>query len=534
MAKRILIVFFISAGILLAATPLGAEEARVSLTSGKVVKVNCRLVGDQRYFPLRTLSELLGIQYTWLAKNSTATLTFGKGKILVSPNNSLVLVKGKEATLALPPKMLNKYLYVPGEFLTGPLAELIGQEVAYETSTVVRPEEPGQKLLKGIRWYAYASHTRLVLDLSQPLLYEIYSQEAKILKILLKEAALSSEIEERSEAEIENDQVLSAYNAYPTDKGIMVEITTQNERARYNHFILKNPSRVVVDVAKTAWSRPVSPPSKAEIAPSAKGYEAPKKQEVLPRSEGEIKISERPLSAYPGALKTIVLDAGHGEFDSGAVGPTGLKEKDVVLDVALRLASLLEKELGLKVILTRKSDVFIPLRERTRIANRHQADLFVSIHANADKSRKGRGIETFFLDLEASDEEARAVAAFENGVINLEKNAAQEINALANLLWDLTETAHQRESSQLAEVVQNQLEKNLGSANRGVKTAHFYVLRGALMPAILTEVGFISHKDEEKKLRDPEYRQLIAESLFKSLAEYKNIYEKRMGVASKN
>lgn len=517
--------------MLLVTPPLQAEEAKVSLASGKTVKVTSKRLEGQAYFPLRTLSEGLGIQYTWVAKNSTATLSYGKGKLQVSPNKKIVLVKGKEAALSWPPKLWNKHLYVPGEFLTGPLAELLGQEVAFQTSATVYPDKPGQKILKGVRWYAYPAHTRVVLDLSQPVLYEIYGRESGVLKVLIKEASLTTELEDFGEVEIEQDQILRAYSVYTTDDGVMVEMALHPAKAKYNHFVLKNPVRMVLDIGKGEGIKITSPPPKPEVSPPAKTFEPPAKPQPPAPSEEEFKVTQRPLAPSTAALKVIVLDAGHGDFDPGAVGPTGLREKDVVLDVALRLAPLLERDLGLKVILTRKTDVFVPLRERTRIANRHQADLFVSIHANADKSRKGRGVETFFLDLEPSDEEARAVAAMENGVINLEKNAAQELNALANLLWDLTETAHQRESSQLAEEVQTKMEKSLGTPNRGVKTAHFYVLRGALMPAILTEIGFISHREEEKKLRDPEYRQMIAETLYNSIAEYKNIYEKRMGVA---
>jgi N-acetylmuramoyl-L-alanine amidase len=530
MAKRIILFLSVLLVGLLIATPSGAQEAKISLASGKVVKVNYRRMGGQVYFPLRNLAEGFGAQYTWSGKNSTATIIFGKGKIQLSPNNPGVWVKDKEVVLTLSPKILSKHLYVPGEFLTGPFSELLGQEVVYQLSTTVLTDKSSQKILKNLRWYAYSSHTRVVLDLSHPLSYEITREDSSLIQVLLKEASLSPEMEERGETAFEKDPLLRSYNAYQTDRGAVIEIAAQGEGIEYSHFFLKSPPRVVLDVAKGTrkQSEASSPP--AEMRPPLEKFEVPKKQ---PPPEGEFKITRPADPAVPGALRTIVLDPGHGDFDSGAVGPTGLREKDVVLDVAMRLAPLLETKLGLKIILTRKSDIFVPLRERTRIANRYQADLFVSIHANADKSKRGRGVETFFLDLEPSDEEARAVAALENGVINLEKNAAQELNALANLLWDLTETAHQRESSQLAEIVQNALEKNLSSPGRGVKTAHFYVLRGALMPAILTEVGFITHREEEKKLRNAEYRQAIAESLFKSIAEYKNIYEKRMGVAQR-
>jgi N-acetylmuramoyl-L-alanine amidase len=225
----------------------------------------------------------------------------------------------------------------------------------------------------------------------------------------------------------------------------------------------------------------------------------------------------------------IVLDAGHGGHDSGAVGPSGLQEKDLVLDVTRRLARMLEEGLGLKVALTRADDRFVPLRERAGFANTQRADLFVSIHANAHRVSVSEGVETYFLSSEASDNEARQVAALENGVIQLESPASRaKTDILKTILWDLAQSEFQAESSRLAEVVQDSVTQSLGLTNRGVKQAGFYVLGGVAMPAVLVEIGFVTNRKEERKLIDSRHREEVARAIYSGLAAYKRRYDQKM------
>jgi N-acetylmuramoyl-L-alanine amidase len=171
-------------------------------------------------------------------------------------------------------------------------------------------------------------------------------------------------------------------------------------------------------------------------------------------------------------LRLIVLDAGHGGHDPGAIGVTGLEEKDVVLDVTRRVARMLEDRLEVKVLLSREDDRFVPLRDRTSFANRQRADLFVSIHANAHREASQIGVETYFLSSEATDNAARQVAAQENGVVQLEKaGAAARMDIVKTILWDLAQSEFQVESSQLAEIVQDSITRSLRLASRGPRSA---------------------------------------------------------------
>jgi len=215
----------------------------------------------------------------------------------------------------------------------------------------------------------------------------------------------------------------------------------------------------------------------------------------------------------------IVLDPGHGGHDTGTIGATGLMEKDLCLDVALRLGKIIEQRLpGADVIYTRSVDTFIPLEERTNIANQAKADLFISIHANSSHDTGARGIETYYLNLKGSPE-AMEVAARENAT------AQEGVHDLQNLVMKITQTEKIDESREFATDIQNSLsyriqKVNRSVKNRGVRKAPFVVLIGAAMPSILTEISFLSNPADEKLLKQPEQRQKVAEGLYQGIASY--------------
>jgi N-acetylmuramoyl-L-alanine amidase len=214
----------------------------------------------------------------------------------------------------------------------------------------------------------------------------------------------------------------------------------------------------------------------------------------------------------------IVIDPGHGGHDTGTIGPNGLEEKDLVLDVGKRLGRLLEARLGAEVIYTRQDDTFIPLETRTAIANREQADLFISIHANSSRDAEARGVETYYLNFTSSPE-ALDVAARENAV------SEASIHELQDLVKKIALKEKIDESREFASDVQDSLYgglalNNAGIRNRGVKKAPFIVLIGANMPSILAEISFVSNPTDERKLETSEQRQRIAESLYRGVSRY--------------
>jgi len=279
----------------------------------------------------------------------------------------------------------------------------------------------------------------------------------------------------------------------------------------YNVFRLHDPFRIVVDVRR---NKKGSGKYRAKVAqkrrPAKKGI---KRAEV---PDGKVSLA-RQLGLN---VRTIVIDPGHGGKDPGCRSKSGAKEKDIVLRLAKILAKKIKKELGCKVYLTRTSDVFLSLEQRTAIANMKKADLFISLHVNAHKSSKVRGVETYFLNI-ATDERSVVVAARENATS--EKN----ISDLQTILNDLMLNTKIQESSRLAHEVQKGMVSYVSNSYRkprdlGVKQAPFYVLIGAQMPAVLVETGFLTNPTEGKKLLTGGYRSCIAEGISGGIKSYVN------------
>jgi N-acetylmuramoyl-L-alanine amidase len=228
-------------------------------------------------------------------------------------------------------------------------------------------------------------------------------------------------------------------------------------------------------------------------------------------------------------VRTVVIDAGHGGRDVGAIGPTGVREKDVTLQVARALKAELERRSDLRVLLTRDADVFVPLTARTRMANEAGADLFISVHCNSARSRSGQGFETYFLS-EAKTEDERRVAKMENASLRFENPDIDpdQLGELNFILWDLAQNEYLRESSDLADLVQRGLDDELDLRDRGVKQAGFWVLNGAYMPAILIETAFISNPSEERLLVSRKFQSRLVDGIADSLLDYVEAYDRKV------
>jgi N-acetylmuramoyl-L-alanine amidase len=279
----------------------------------------------------------------------------------------------------------------------------------------------------------------------------------------------------------------------------------------YHIFTMNGPYRLVIDIKGTGGgtsAQPSPPP--------------PPPRQRAAASEQNSRRTDPPAALKRQAVARdqrwhVVIDAGHGGKDPGAIGPSGLMEKEVVLDIARRLRELMRQDPQWRVTLTRDHDVFLPLEERTAIANAKGADLFVSIHANSAERPDAHGIETYFLDL-ASDEQSMQVAARENAT------TVSKVSDLQRILRDLQMTSKRNESSLLAGSVQQALVQvpsgGKNGRDLGVKHAPFLVLMGAEMPSILVETGFVSNPGEERKLADLKYRAQAARAIFDGIKEY--------------
>ena len=277
------------------------------------------------------------------------------------------------------------------------------------------------------------------------------------------------------------------------------------------HFVLERPYRVVFDLVES------------EQAVNRKKIPHPDFPEEAQDPDGENRDTEK---EYPvkqpdkkKLIETICIDPGHGGSDFGALGKSGLKEKDVTLKVATRLKEMIESKLGLRVIVTRKIDSEVSLNSRVSIANNQKADMFISIHVNSSYRKAARGPETFYVSLKATDQESYDLAQKENESFGeIEQNA--ESDDLKMILWNMAQTEFIRESSKLADFIQSELNVLLNTINRGVKQAPFRVLMRAAMPAVLVEVAFISNSYEEQKLKNDSFLDRIAGSIYSGVSKF--------------
>ena len=405
-------------------------------------------------------------------------------------NWAQILVNDTPLVLDAPVRVKRGVWLVPESFVGRVLPQLTPGVTVVAARAGPGAPAPGVTLAE-LRFRSYPSFTRVVVETSGLLAYRIEQQgpkEARIRLIGLAARAQGAEIRDGFVDEVRLERA---------GGDALLRVVFEGTAGTTRTSTLTDPHRLVLEFGR----------------PTETG---PRQEELMP-------------------LRTIVLDAGHGGHDPGAVGPTGLTEKGLVLDVTRRVARLAEERLGVRVLLTRDADYFVPLADRTSLANRARADLFVSIHANAGRQSMADGVETYFLSSEATDSEARQVAALENSVVPLEGppgrgGATKDI--VKTILWDLAQSEFQTESSRLAEIVHDSMTQTLRIGNRGVKQAELYVLGGAAMPAILIEIGFVTNPKAERRLKDASYRDEIARAIVAGLAEYKRNWDQRRRAAS--
>ena len=326
--------------------------------------------------------------------------------------------------------------------------------------------------------------TRVVLTHSASVAYEVREEDGRL------EVIYPTPMRAEPSAQSFDDPRLERYEVQDERRLVLF---TGGAYIGYETFELRNPFRLVIDL---------------------KGSRD---------GGGTIEESRERREREPKAT-ILVIDPGHGGVENGAIGPGGLQEKQVTLDLAKRLRELLQGDSSLSVVLTREDDRLVGLDERTAIANYNRAVLFLSIHVNASARTGATGAETYFLASDSTDNEARTLAALENGASGVGDDTfitrdGQQRN-LELVLWDLAQNQYMAESSVLAENMQIQLNKATGTRDRGVRQAPFRVLMGATMPAVLVEVGFISNPDEESRLRSDGHRDKIAQALAGAVREF--------------
>lgn len=288
----------------------------------------------------------------------------------------------------------------------------------------------------------------------------------------------------------------------------LLNIRIKNSHFSYDYFTLNDPAQLVIDIS-------LNDEKKSTEDKISTG------NEILRKEGQRKKFPSRSLRE----IKTLVIDPGHGGLETGAKGKFGMVEKDITLDIGFKLKAIIERNLAFRVVLTREQDVNVSLDNRTAIANNNRADLFVSVHTNSSYRKEASGSETFFLSLKATDEEARRLAYMENNSAELEEGIDQENEEeIRMILWDMAQASYLKQSSQLAEYIQKELNLLLGTMNRGIKQAPFKVLTGVACPAVLVEVAFISNPEEERALGTDEFQSNVAQAIYRGLVNYLKLY----------
>lgn len=425
-------------------------------------------------------------------------------ELLFGPDADTLAIGTEILPLSQPPRVIEGRVYVPLDFLELSYGNLIGRRFSWDAADrrLIIEERRPRTLPVTTDVVHLQGVTTVVLQFPQPPDYRIVERPGGVDVLLLGDR-------------------LDNPGRQPVDDPLVSGVEIERERvrldlepgARADSYTLSGPFRIVFDVVES------------EAAPG-------QRRELPP---------ERPEP--PPGVRTIVLDPGHGGGETGAVGPSGVQEKELTLLLARALKARLESALGVRVLLTRDEDAQLPLETRTAIANQNKADLFISLHLNSAFGSGARGAETYFLSATASDERAARAAEVENRPATDGAAAdGADIPAAASpgadddplydlqlILWDLAQSHFLSESQELATLIQQELNGALELRDRGVKQAPFVVLMGAAMPAVLVELGFLSNPEEERKLQDPAYRAQLTAALTRAIGTYKQQVEGAAG-----
>lgn len=384
-----------------------------------------------------------------------------------------------------------------------PMSELVGQIIELKftwnsTSGVLQFFQVGG-IVGPIDGEVKRNGLILTIHTGGPVPYEVFKSTDDWLTVTI----LGGELGKLNFDRRQYSRYIWEFKSYQFEESVQLSFRLRPQRLTWAHRFATDPNRIEITLIDTTFA--------------------------LDSSDQTVLLNPVEPAAGQGIesdpIELIVIDAGHGGEDRGAVGRRGTKEKDVVLGIALELAKLLRKDPDFKVILTREEDVFIPLKKRADIANHSMADLFISLHANSAPRKSARGFETFFLS-DAKTDEARATEQFENASLRFEEhNEDAGSDDLSFILADLMQNEYVVESAALAEIIQKEFGRSFKTPDRGVNTAGFVVLYHAYMPAVLVETGFLSNRDEEAWLSRRSSQKELADALYISIKSFRALYQ---------
>jgi N-acetylmuramoyl-L-alanine amidase len=505
--------------MLLALTPLRASAEQLSVVvSGKVRDaVDAYKTGSQLYLDAKQVGELLGASVYWYPVSGRVELALRGRTLRFLVDSKEASAGGKTFAMAVPVKVRASRALVPLSFLeSSDFEQWAGHDIRHNAKTKTLTVER-QGTVGPARVFSYAGRTRVSLELAPGASWKASARGTGSVDVISDFGV--AEAEESVDVQ---DDVVDSYALKQEARLARLTVKLAGKGQKWKATELKDPRRVVVDVY--APGEEIAEKVAEDDKPAVVTVEKPAgvTTEVRPIGEKETVTAKASMSA-PAAptarRRLIVLDPGHGGKDPGAVGPRGTYEKDHNLAAALELARVLRERGDFDVLLTRETDEFIPLSDRSELANAKEADLFISLHCNAASNKRENGFEVYSVSETASDPEAEKLAAAENAVLALEGKSVEDETAKLILLA-MTKTEMINESAAFSALATKALDKRVDGVNRGAKQAGFYVLRGTHAPAILVEMGFVTHSSEEAALGSRAFRRKMAEGLSAGIADY--------------
>lgn len=504
---------------LLFALPAWAEtEPRFKIISGDSVFHPTTVIDhDTIYLPVDEIAKLFDAEIVRDDRSDSLLFLLGESRIELPGEGSLLSVDGEIKALSSPLVWKNGKAWVPVDFILEIIQPLYEKGIVWSAADLTLFITDTKPLVVKMEVSFSDQGARTVILFSRKTAYSIQADGRRMV-IRLSAPEIRVPFTRRDYEE----PSLRKIRYHRTAAGGQVTLQAGRGFDDWVYRVEERPFRLVIDVTRGTGR---------VLADNLLQSQSPVRERLTRPGEGSgIPGTRLPVpqgQARKEGRWTVVIDPGHGGLETGARGKSGLLEKDLVLDVSLRLRSLLEEDRDLQVILTRNQDTALGLEQRTALANHQKADLFISIHANASERNEARGAETYFLSPYGTDDEARRTAAMENDTLGLGSFSGQENDPLRMILWEMAQVEFLEESSELAESIQDELNRVLRIANRGIKQAPFRVLTGATMPAVLVEIGFMSNAQEEALFHRPDYKEKIAAALSRSIRQFRRNWELR-------
>jgi len=552
--------------------PISSEAVNVIIDGEAFLGASVYKISQQtNYFSVREVAEMYNAVLEWKPVSYQVTMHLNNSKIDIKANSVRVVFGKKTKRMSIPSRFINNDIYIPPEILTSKeFREISEAETVWNaTSSVLKITH---KLnISAVRYFTKPENTQVVIQLETPLSYDI-SRSSNSAVIKIARGRLQHDIIHVDNGVV-RDIVCSSQGRLA-----LVKINFQQPPKFIKTSMLSKPDRISVDIvhSKNIDISNMGPKEIVIVKPekehSAHEGETAKADLTRPEKYGQAQISEiTSLSEYeneedkdlkrvpvarfesetiiddsfkiiddtlsaPGIIperkserksnnkfkRIIVLDAGHGGQDPGAIGPGGTKEKDINLDIVYELKALFDNNEDYKIILTRRDDTFIPLVERANVANDSKADLFISVHCNANLDRNINVFEIYALSEsgKASDSEAAATAVLENSVLKFEEESGEDHSSAKSMLVSLGMTEIINDSLEVCGFITREASNRLKIPSGTAKQANFYVLRGTHMPAVLVESAFISNYAQEARFGSKKFIVAVADSIYEGVVKY--------------